>query len=122
MKAQKERSKVRSAAKADKRQAKKNLKDAKRQRRVSEIEAEAAEAQLETSKNLRAAKSNRKAAEDDSSTMSGALPFVAGGALGAVGGGLATKAYQDKKKEKEMREIAEKYFYAGADAASKGGA
>ena len=100
--------------------AKQERKKAKHERRVAEIEAEAAEEKLEAAKNLRAAKNNRRAASD--SRDSGAIPVIAGVAAGAVGGGVATKAYLDKKKEKEMRELAEKYFYAGADAAKQGGA
>jgi len=42
--------------------------------------------------------------------------------LGAAGaGGYATKLYLDKKYNDDMHNVAEKYFYAGADAAQTGG-
>jgi hypothetical protein len=42
--------------------------------------------------------------------------------LGAAGaGGYATKLYMDKQYKDEMKNVAEKYFYAGAEAAQTGG-
>ena len=42
--------------------------------------------------------------------------------LGAAGaGGYATKLYLDKQYNDDMKNVAEKYFYAGAEAAQTGG-
>ena len=42
--------------------------------------------------------------------------------LGAAGaGGYATKVYLDKQYNDDMKNVAEKYFYAGAEAANTGG-
>ena len=42
--------------------------------------------------------------------------------LGAAGaGGYATKLYLDKQYNEDMKNVAEKYFYAGAEAAQTGG-
>ena len=43
--------------------------------------------------------------------------------LGAAGaGGYATKLYLDKQYNEDMKNVAEKYFYAGAEASQTGGA
>ena len=61
-----------------------------------------------------------KAYSEGGMSLSG--PMLLGGA--AVGGAAAygTKQYLDKKHDEEKAQLAEKMFYAGADAALKGGA
>ena len=64
--------------------------------------------------------SDAKAYSEGGTSISG--PMLLGGA--AVGGAAAygTKQYMDKQHDEDKQQLAEKMFYAGVDAAQKGGA